>query len=305
MLVSKFLQHLQTQKNYSEHTINAYRRDLGELQEFLLAHYSQEGIEEEASAQNVSYKQIRSWLASLLKAGQSPRTSARKLAAVKSFFNYLHRQQVISSNPAEKVQSPKFSKKLPAFITEKETHKLLEEIEFDQTFEGIRDRCILEILYGCGLRRAEIISLNTSDIDLYQQQLKVNGKGSKDRIVPFGRAVSDSVEGYLAERNNAGYGQKSSFFLRKNGDSIYPSLLYRVLKRYMGLIDSPQQKSPHVLRHSYATHLLNGGADLQAIKELLGHSSLAATQVYTHHSLARLKSIHNQAHPRSETDKIV
>lgn len=302
MLVSQFLQYLQTQKNYSEHTINAYRRDLGELQEFLLAHYSREGIEGRDSAANVRYKQIRAWLASLLKSGQSPRTAARKLATAKSFFNYLHRQQLISANPAEKVQSPKFSKKLPAFVTEKETQKLLDEVEFEDSFEGIRDRCILEILYGCGLRRAEIISLNTSEVDLYQQQLKVKGKGSKDRIVPFGKAVSLSIEAYLSARTLAGHAEKSFFFLRKNGESIYPSLLYRVTRRYMGMVDSPQQKSPHVLRHSYATHLLNEGADLQAIKELLGHSSLAATQVYTHHSLARLKSIHDQAHPRSETD---
>lgn len=305
MLVSQFLQYLQTQKNYSEHTINAYRRDLGELHEFLLAHYSREGIEGIDSAGNVSYKQIRAWLASLLQSGQSPRTAARKLATIKSFFNYLHRQQLIAANPAEKVQSPKFSKKLPAFVTEKELHKLLEEIEFEDSFEGIRDRCMLEILYGCGLRRAEIISLATSDIDLFQQQLKVKGKGSKDRIVPFGKAVSGSIEAYLSARSLAGHTEKSPFFLRKNGESIYPSLLYRVTRRYMGMIESPQQKSPHVLRHSYATHLLNEGADLQAIKELLGHNSLAATQVYTHHSLARLKSIHKQAHPRSETDKNV
>lgn len=305
MLITQFLQYLQTQKNYSEHTINAYRRDLGELQEFLLAHYSREGIEGVDSAENVSYKQIRGWLASLLKSGQSPRTAARKLATVKSFFNYLHRQQLIAANPAEKVQSPKFSKKLPAFVTEKEVQKMLDDIEFEDSFEGVRDRCILEVLYGCGLRRAEIISLNTSDINLYQEQLKVRGKGSKDRIVPFGKAVATAIETYLAARNLAGHEEKSFFFLRKNGESIYPSLLYRVTRRYMGMIDSPQQKSPHVLRHSYATHLLNEGADLQAIKELLGHSSLAATQVYTHHSLARLKSIHKQAHPRSETDKNV
>lgn len=305
MLVTQFLRYLQTQKNYSEHTVSAYQRDLGEFQEFLLAHYSKDGIEAQGSASLVSYKQIRAWLASLLQSGQSPRTAARKLATVKSFFNYLHRQQILSANPAEKIQSPKFSKKLPAFVTEKETHKLLEDIEFPDTFEGIRDRCILEILYGCGLRRAEIISLTITDIDLYQQQVKVSGKGDKDRIVPFGKAVSTAIEEYMARRISEGYGEKSSFFLRKNGESIYPSLLYRVLRKYMGLIDAPQQKSPHVLRHSYATHLLNGGADLQAIKELLGHSSLAATQVYTHHSLDRLKRIHNQAHPRSETDKNV
>lgn len=305
MLIAQFLQYLHTQKNYSEHTTDAYQRDLGELQEFLLAHYSKKGIEGIDSAANVNYKQIRAWLASLLKSGQSPRTAARKLATVKSFFNYLHKQQLIAASPAEKVQSPKFSKKLPAFVTEKEVQKLLDVVEFEHTFEGIRDRCILEILYGCGLRRAEIISLATSDIDLYQEQLKVRGKGSKDRIVPFGKAVATAIETYLAARNRAGYAAKSFFFLRKNGESIYPSLLYRVIRRYMGLVDSPQQKSPHVLRHSYATHLLNGGADLQAIKELLGHSSLAATQVYTHHSLERLKSIHTQAHPRSETDKNV
>jgi integrase/recombinase XerC len=161
---------------------------------------------------------------------------------------------------------------------------------------------MLELLYGCGIRRAELIALRVSDIDFYSQQLKVKGKGNKDRIVPFGKAVSKALEEYSYARKQAGYEEKSCLILRKNGDSAYPALIQRVLYKYLSLIDAPKQKSPHVLRHSYATHLLDGGADLQAIKELLGHSSLAATQVYTHHSLARLKNIHTQAHPRSETD---
>lgn len=303
MLVNQFLRHLQTQKNYSSHTIEAYRRDLENLQEFLLKHYSRDGIEEQPSAQEVTYKQIRAWLAEQVQSGLSPRSVSRKLASVKSFFGYLYRQQKIAANPAEKVKSPKFAAKLPAFVPEREMGKLLDEIEFPTDFEGIRDKCMLEILYGCGIRRSELINLRLEDLDLFNRQLKVSGKGNKERIIPFGQAVEAQLREYLLARTSEGYEQKSSLFLRKSGENIYPSLLYRVLQKYMGLIDSPKQKSPHVLRHSYATHLLNEGADLQAIKELLGHSSLSATQVYTHHSLSRLKNIHKQAHPRSETDQ--
>ncbi|MDP5169085.1 MAG: tyrosine-type recombinase/integrase [Bacteroidia bacterium] len=303
MLRDQFLQHGQTQKNFSLHTLEAYRHDLGELAEYLALQGKVAGIDSREAVQQVTHKHLRSWLAALMKSGLSPRSVARKLASVKSFFGYLHRQQILDANPAERVQTPRFSKKLPAFVPEKELSKLLDDIPFPQDFEGIRDRCILELLYGCGIRRAELISLKMSDIDLYTQQLKVRGKGNKDRIVPFGKAVAKALAAYSDARKQLGYEQKSTLILRKNGDSAYPALIQRVLYKYLSLIDAPKQKSPHVLRHSYATHLLDGGADLQAIKELLGHSSLAATQVYTHHSLARLKNIHTQAHPRSETDK--
>lgn len=302
MLREQFLQYGKTQKNFSAHTLSAYLRDLEELETFLMKGSDVGVLDDPAQVRTVTHKQLRQWLASLMKSGLSPRSVARKLAAIKSFFRYLHRRQFIDANPAEKVRTPAFSKKLPAFVHQEELKTLLDDIPFAEGLEGFRDRAILELLYGCGIRRAELIGLRVSDIDLYQRQIKVTGKGRKDRIVPFGKATSAAISAYLDARNQSGMGEKSSFILGKNGNSAYPSMIQRVVERYLSLIDAPKQKSPHVLRHSFATHLLDAGADLQSIKELLGHSSLAATQVYTQHSLAKLKSIHDQAHPRSETD---
>lgn len=303
MLREQFLQYGRHSKGFSPHTLAAYRRDLDSLQTFLEA----KGLSVDAPATvgRIDHRHLRSWLAWLMREGLSARSSARKLASAKSFFKYLHRQGIIEANPAEKVRTPKFGQQLPAFVPETELSRLLDDIAWPDDFEGKRDRCLLELLYGCGLRRAELIGLTPSDIDLYQQQLRVRGKGNRERILPFGKALSQQLAAYQAAREAAGYGQKSPFFLRKNGEPVYPTLLQRVLYRYLSLIDAPSQKSPHVLRHSFATHLLDRGADLQAIKELLGHRSLAATQVYTHNSLAKLKRIHEQAHPRAEaeTDK--
>ncbi len=303
MLKDQFLQHLKTGKNYSTHTLTAYGQDLEDFHRFLQSVSEELGINERMEIEGVHFKHIRTWLAFAMEEGLNPRTVARKLATLKSFFAYLIRQQILTHNPAARVKSPKYGKSLPAFVPEKELCKLLDGTPFEDSFEGIRDKCILELLYGCGIRRSELIALQLTDVDLFQQQMTVLGKGNKQRIVPFGKRVSASLSRYLQARKKAGYEEKSSLFLRKTGEPIYPTLVYRITQQYLILIDAPKQKSPHVLRHSYATHLLNAGADLQAIKELLGHSSLAATQVYTHHSLARLKHIHQLAHPRSETDQ--
>lgn len=303
MLVSQFLRHIQIYKNYSPHTVEAYRRDLADFQSFLWP-LSDCSLEDPKTVENLSHKDIRRWLAEQIQSGLGPRTVSRKLAAVKSFLGYLYRQQVITANPAQKVRGPAFRVNLPSFVSEKEMGRLLDQIEFPSDFEGIRDLCMLELLYGCGIRRSELIELKTADVDLYDCQIKITGKGNKERIIPFGQAVRSQLLAYQACRADRGFEDHPFLFLRKNGKSIYPSLLYRVVQKYMGMVDSPQQKSPHVIRHSYATHLLNQGADLQSIKELLGHTSLSATQVYTHHSLSRLKRIHQQAHPTSETDQI-
>ncbi len=300
MLTEQFLRHGRSQKNFSPHTLEAYEHDLKELEGWLAVQMPPASLEDPDAVAQITHKQLRNWLASLMKQGLSPRSVSRKLASAKSFFRYLHHQQILAANPAEKVRTPAFSKKLPAFVPVREMNTLLENIPFPDDFEGKRDRCLLELLYGCGLRRAEVIDLRVEEIDFFQQQVKVRGKGNKERLVPFGKAVRAAMESYADARNQLPVREKSSFFLLKNGKSVYPALVQRVVKRYLSLIDAPQQKSPHVLRHSYATHLLDSGADLPSIKELLGHSSLAATQVYTHHTLSKLKRIHNQAHPRAE-----
>lgn len=298
MLLRSFFDYLKFEKNYSSHTLDAYRRDIQQLQGFLAE--KNKDLNQLGDIVLIHHKDIRLWALTLVEQGQSPTTLKRKLSSARTFFHFVQKKGHIDHNPAEKIQLPKLEKRLPSFLKKDEIRFLLDELDFPDDFEGKRDKCILEILYGCGLRRAELLSLRDEDIDLYAKQLKVLGKGGKERIVPFGSQVKMAIEAYMHEKNQLAYADKSCFILRKNGESAYPKLLYNVVNKWIGQASSLNQKGPHTLRHSYATHMLDEGADLNAIKELLGHKSLASTQVYTHNSISKLKKIYKQAHPRAD-----
>jgi len=302
MLKQIFHSYLKIEKQYSPHTLEAYLMDVCSLDVFL---QEEENIscfhEEEVSV--VHHRMLRAWMGELFEGGLSARSVARKISSVKAYFNFLMRSGKVAVNPATRIKVPKFEKKLPAFLKEAETENLFDILEFPDDFNGIRDKCMLELLYGCGLRRAELLSLNFTDIDLYYMQILVHGKGNKERIVPFGKHVKQSLEAYMNKADELNISYSPTFFRRKNGEPVYAGLIYRQVKKYLNQVSSLAQKSPHVLRHTFATHLLDNGADLNAIKELLGHSSLASTQVYTHNSIKKLQRVYQQAHPRAANHK--
>jgi len=215
----------------------------------------------------------------------------------------LHQGGDLPANPVASLKLPRFEQKLPVFLKETETEHLFERVDFGDDFSGRRDRALLELLYGCGLRRSEIVGLRPENVDLYQRQLRIMGKGGKERIVPFGKAVAEAQQAYLELRQQLLAPDPAAFFLKADGQPLYPKLVYRLVQKYLAVVSSRTQLSPHVLRHTFATHLLDRGADLNAIKELLGHASLAATQVYTHNSISKLKSVYAQAHPRATNHK--
>ena len=297
-----FINYLVVEKRYSVHTTTAYKQDLSQLYSFI-QQTELLNIFEPDSVEQIDHRMLRNWMGDLLAEGCSHRTVARKISTVKAYFSWLMKGGKISKNPAKRVKVPSYEKKLPAFLKESETEFLLDQLDFPQNFEGVRDKCMLEMLYGCGLRRSELINLCFEDIDSYNQQLRIKGKGRKERLVPFGKHVSVAIDCYMLELSKLGISQSGHFFRRKNGQKLYPKLVYRLVQKYLAQASSISRKSPHVLRHTYATHLLDNGADLNAIKELLGHSSLASTQVYTHNTISKLKAVHKQAHPRADNHK--
>lgn len=297
MLQKLFFQYLDTERNRSSHTVEAYRNDLESLEKWLSEMHGFELFSQE-DVSRIRNRHLRAWMGDLLDRGYASRSVARKLSSTKAYFKFLHRREFIEANPAQQVRSPGFDNKLPAFLKETETERLFEEIEFSQNFEGNRDRFMLELLYGCGLRRAEVISLNWQDFDVYNRTLRVMGKRSKMRIVPFGKAVQSAFEQYRTSLDQQGLSHDGSLLKRANGKPLYPTLVYRTVKKYLGTVTS-QNVSPHILRHTFATHLLDNGAELTAIKDMLGHASLSATQVYTHNSIRKLKEAHRLAHPRA------
>ncbi|WNJ19234.1 tyrosine-type recombinase/integrase [Pontibacter sp. G13] len=302
MLKTKFQQFLKVERQYAPNTQKAYLRDLADFDAWLESQAMGSLFDEEGILA-ITHRHIRSWMGELLHAGISRRSVARKVSTLKTYFQFLQRQELITRNPANRVKVPKFDKKLPVFLKETETESLFDVFTFDNSFEGIRDRCMLEILYGCGLRKSELINLRIIDVDVHERSIKVLGKGNKERILPYGKHVAEALKRYLAAAEGDGIELSENLFVRKSGEKLYPKLLYNIVRKYLQQVSVQNQKSPHVLRHTFATHLLDHGADLNAIKELLGHSSLASTQVYTHNSIQKLKSVHKQAHPRASNHK--
>ena len=288
----RFIAFIQFEKRYSPHTVTAYRTDLDQFYSFLKERYSLEEI------RSVTHHMIRSWLADLMEQGISPRSINRKLTALKSYFRFLKKEGVVDQNPMRKVVSPKIPKRLPVFVEKEKMDLLLDGIDFGTGFPALRDRLILEMLYATGMRLSELTALKETDIDFHQSTIKVLGKRNKERLIPFSFKFGAILKDYLRERekiNQAG----EHLMLTDKGMKIYPRFVYRVVARYLSMVTTVEKKSPHVLRHTFATHLLNSGADLNAVKELLGHANLSATQVYTHNTIEKLKKIYKQAHPKA------
>lgn len=298
MEYQRFLEYLSYEKRFSPHTVTAYKTDLKQFSTYLTQQYELQDWNE------VRALYIRSWMVSLLDEGQSERTINRKLSSLKTFFKFLLRSEVITENPMAKVLAPKVGKRLPTFVREDNLEQLMNGVvEFPPSFEGIRDQTILQLFYTTGIRRAELLNLTASSIHWEAGQLKVKGKGGKERLIPLLPEVQAQLRAYVEVRVDTWpESTEAALFLTNRGTKVYPKYVYNIVKRYLSQVTTLEKKSPHVLRHSFATHLANNGADLNAIKELLGHSSLAATQVYTHNSIERLKEVYQQAHPRGKKE---
>lgn len=295
MSFKTFIDYLLLEKKYSLHTVNAYRRDLETFHEFNKEKFTDNTINE------VNYSQIRSWIIHLVDSGISNRSINRKTSSLNSYYKFLLKVEVIKVNPLAKHKALKTSKKIQIPFSEKEVSTVLEDFNFDDSFKGIRDKLIIELFYSTGIRRIELVQLKLKDVDVSNKTLKVLGKRNKERFLPLLDSVLRALETYIRKRNTLEkINDTDILFLTKKGDKIYETLVYRIINDYFSKASTKVKKSPHILRHSFATHLLNQGADLNAVKELLGHSSLAATQVYTHNSIAELKKVYAKSHPRNK-----
>ena len=285
-----FIQYIQYEKRYSQHTVIAYRNDLAQFFGYLSSQY---GITESGE---VTHAMVRSWLVELMEAGITPRSVNRKLTTLKSFFRYLVKNGAVAVNPMSKVISPKTSKRLPAFVEKEKMELLFKEVDFGEGYPGLRDRVIMELFYATGMRLSELVNLKDSDIDSGNGTIKVLGKRNKERLIPFGHSVKEMFVLYLAEKQKF---DSPYLFLTDKGKQIYPRMVHRIVTGILSRVTTLDKKSPHILRHTFATHLLNNGAELNAVKELLGHANLSATQIYTHNTIEKLKKVYKQAHPRA------
>lgn len=291
-MIAFFLQHCRDEKKLSPLTINAYLMDLEQFSVFLKTAYTIEKIEE------ADYQMVRSWIVTLSEEKLAKRSINRKLATLRAFYRFLASKKKITANPMLRIVALKTDKPLPHYIEEKPMEKLLDEVVFDEGFEGQRDKITLELLYGTGIRLAELLGLTLNDVNFYEGQIKVLGKRNKERIIPITKGLQQQLQTYIEKR--AIFAKATnSLIITDKGLPAYAMFVQRIVKRYLGYVTSLKQKSPHILRHSFATHLLNNGADLNAVKDLLGHSSLAATQIYAHNSVEKLKRVFQQAHPKA------
>lgn len=294
MIIAQFLTYLQHEKRYSPHTIQSYKTDLLQFSEYMLKTF-------ELPLTEVGHIHVRNFMVALLEDHVSENSVGRKLSTLRSFYKHLSREGLISPNPMTLVKAPKVPKRLPVFVDDQKLDVLLDSGEFfDDTFPSVRDKVVIETLFGTGMRLAELLSLKESDIDFYGSTVRVLGKRNKERIIPIGKVLGDQMKAYIDLKTLQNFNNKTGVLIvTDKGAPAYTKLIYRIVTSYLTNVSTQDKKSPHVLRHSYATSLLNRGADLNAIKELLGHASLAATQVYTHNSVERLKSIYKQAHPKA------
>jgi integrase/recombinase XerC len=293
--ITDFLEYLAKERRLSPHTVTAYANDLARFRGFMEEHL------EKSRPEEVDHNDVRSWVISTLEdEGLLPQTVNRRLSCLRSYFKYLRSMGIITTDPMPKVTALRSKKALPLFIDRSRMEQLLEGMAFGEGFAGMRDRIVIELLYGTGMRRAELIGLKVSDVDMYAGQLKVLGKRAKERVIPFSAHLSGLLKEYLKEREVLPPAPGThGLIVRDDGSPINESFVYQKVNKYLRLVTTVGKRSPHVLRHTFATHMLNNGADINAVKELLGHASLAATQVYTHNTIDKLKRIHQQAHPRA------
>jgi len=294
MPFNQFLEYLELEKNYSVHTIRAYQRDLLEFQTFLNDQF------DGALAAEVNYGVIRSWVIQLVESGISNRSVNRKMSSLKTYYKFLLKTGGIKESPMAGHKALKTAKKVQVPFSQKEIETVIGLLEAEEGFKGLRNKAIVELFYSTGMRRAELVNLKLGDVQFADRQIKVLGKRNKERIIPLLPSVCDSLSSYIQARSELQtIADPAVLFLTKKGVKIYETLVYRVINSYFSKASEKVKKSPHILRHSFATHLLNEGADLNAVKELLGHASLASTQVYTHNSVAQLKQVYKDAHPRN------
>lgn len=295
MWKEKFIQYLRYEKNYSSHTEISYLNDLTQFQTFIAAECGDPDLKE------IDSDMIRIWISSLMEEGMKPRSVNRKLSAIKSFFRYLKRNDVLTQNPAERVSGPKTVKRLPSFVNIDDMNRVIDDVDgFDDSFRGRRDRFLVELLYLTGMRRAELIGLKDADIDLFNGTLRVTGKRNKQRLIPFSDETKEKLQNYIQSRDQEITNKSPFLFVKEDGGPLYPKLVYRIIHDHLSGIPTLSKKSPHVLRHSFATGMLNNGAEINAVKELLGHSSLASTEIYTHVTFEELKKAYHNAHPRAK-----
>ncbi|MBF0577506.1 tyrosine-type recombinase/integrase [Dysgonomonas sp. GY617] len=291
--VDKYIEYLRYEKNYSSHTEISYYTDLVQLKNFIETYYP------EVELESVDGDIVRAWIISLMENKTSARSVNRKLSSLKSFYRYLQKMGQITISPLKKISGPKAKKPIPSFVNYSDMEKVLDLEVQDNDYESFRDKVILELFYVTGMRRAELIGLTDKDVDLYTGNIRVTGKRNKQRIIPISKNTIALIDSYIEIRNNNFENQTAAFFVKKDGEPIYPMLIHRVVSNHLKWIPTLAKASPHVLRHSFATGMLNNGADINAVKELLGHSSLASTEIYTHTSFDELKKIYNKAHPRA------
>jgi integrase/recombinase XerC len=297
MHTDSFLKYLQYEKRYSSNTVISYKNDLTQFHTFLKEN------DNESSINNVSSKQIRLWLSNLISNGITARSVNRKITSLKSYYNYLIRRNIIAENPMEKVTSPKMPKKLPAFVSKENMDDVFEQLSFSNDYKGIREKFIIELFYATGMRLSELTEIKHNDFDWSNMAVKVTGKRNKQRIIPLISSIKTTYKEYKTmqelylNENKIKYSEY--VFITDKGNKLYSKFVYRIVNSYLGMVSTVTKKSPHVLRHSFATHMLNEGADLNAIKEILGHANLSATQVYTHNTIEKLKKVYKQAHPKA------
>ena len=290
-MLDKFVNYLRFERNFSKHTILSYQNDLEQFAAFLKRTYEIDEPEEATTTM------VRSWMAEMMQEKISARSVIRKASALRTFYHFLLKEEVITVDPMLKISAPKMPSRLPVFVTRKDIGMLFRDIEFPKTYAGIRDRLIMEMFYATGIRLSELITMKEANVNVFNLTIKVFGKRAKERIIPIPGILKEYVSAYRSERNKLGL-KGEYFFVSEKGNELYEKQVYLIVHNYLGMVTTVHKRSPHVLRHTFATHLLDNGADINSVKELLGHANLAATQVYTHNSLEKLKNVYKQAHPR-------
>jgi integrase/recombinase XerC len=291
--ITAFADYLKFEKRYSQHTVRSYGDDLARFRDYLQTEFNGMPLAD------ISAPVVRSWLASMKEAGLTSRSITRKISSLKSFFKFVMRTGTLKKSPLSNISSPRSSKKLPSFVEEKDMGTLFRDVEFPDDWGGRTARLALQMLYQLGLRLSELINCREAEIDFSNQNIKVLGKGNKERIIPVRQELLSEIRNYMNDKKAIfEQPERGCLLINEKGKKLYPKYVYRVTRKYLHLVTTIDKKSPHVLRHSFATHLTNNGAELNAVKELLGHSSLAATQVYTHNTIEKLKNVHRKAHPR-------